>query len=162
MKKNYFIISIAFLLLVATGCTKDQTNSFSAAVTATVGTTPYSSTKNNVNVGESAIVPGGTVGGTEQVTITAGSDASTDSYLVIAFGYAANDIKTYSVATHEAICAYHKSGTSNDDLATSGTVTITGNDSSDVSLGKHLTGTFDFTTQAGVHITGNFSVQVNY
>jgi curli biogenesis system outer membrane secretion channel CsgG len=162
MKKHYFIVAIAFLLLTVTGCSKEETNSFSASVTATVGTTSYSSTKNNVNVGESGIVAGGTVGGTEQVTITATNDAASDSYLVIAFGYAANDVKSYSVASKQAICAYHKSGTTNDDLAVSGTVTITSNDASDVSLGKHLMGTFDFTTQSGVHVVGNFSVQVNY
>lgn len=163
MKKNYLIIAISFLLL-ATGCTKDQTNSFSASVTGTVGTSSYSSTSNNVNVGEGGIVAGGTVGGTEQVTITAANDANNADYLVIAFGYAANDVKSYNVASKHAICAYHKSGASSDDIAVSGTVTITKNEAIQIQgfEGKHLTGTFDFTTQSGVHITGNFSVQVNY
>ena len=162
MRKNYFVIAAAFLVLLITGCTKDQTNSFSASVTATIGTSQFSSSRNNVNVGESSPVQGGTVGGTEQVTITATSDASSDNFLVISFGYAANDVKTYQVSNQEAICAYHAANSSNDDLATSGSVTITSNDKSDVSDGKHLTGTFDFTTQGGIHITGDFSVQVNY
>jgi len=160
MRKNYFVVAAAFLILIASGCSKSSTNAFSANVTATVGTNSFSSTKNNVNVDESPSVQGGTVGGTEQVTITATSDASSSSYLVIAFGYAANDVKTYNIANQEALCAYNNG--SGDDPAVSGSVTITSNNTSDVSEGKHVSGTFDFTTQNGVHVTGYFGVQVNY
>ncbi|MBV9961519.1 MAG: hypothetical protein JO072_04670 [Parafilimonas sp.] len=160
MRKNYFVVAAAFLMLITAGCSKSSTNKFSANVQATIGTNAFSSTKNNVNVDESAPVQGGTVGGTEQVTITATSDASSSSYLVIAFGYAANDVKTYNIADQEALCAYNSG--SGDDPAVSGSVTITSNNTSEVSEGKHLSGTFDFTTQGGVHVSGYFGVQVSY
>lgn len=162
MKRNYFLSSLALLFLLITGCSKDQTNTFSAAVTASIGGASFTSTGGNVNVGEHAPVSGGAVGGTEIVDITASGDAATANYLVIDFGYAANDVKSYSIPTKQAICAYHKSGAASDDIATFGTVTITKNDVSDVSNGKHIEGAFDFTTQLGVHIIGTFSVQVNY
>ena len=161
--KNLFLAGgLAFLLVATNSCSKDATNKFNASVTATVGSVAFASSSSNVNVGESAPVSGGTTGGTEQVTITATSDASSSSYIVIAFGYAANDVKTYSISDGEAICAYRASGGGSDDIAVSGTVTITENNSSEVSQGKHLSGTFDFTTSGGDHITGDFSVQVSY
>ena len=165
MKTINFTIAFVFLLSMLVSCTKKETNAQSASVTATIGTTQFTSSGTSVNVGEDPTpAQGGTVGGQEQVTITAESDASagTDKdYLVIAFGYNPGDIKSYSVQKREAICAYHKSG-SNDDIALTGTVTITSNTSLDGALGKHLDGTFNFTTQKGLNVSnGAFIVQVN-
>lgn len=164
MKRISFSLSLILSLLFFS-CTKQQENENTAFVTATIGTTAFSSNKANVNVGEHPNPQGGVIGGTEQVTITGQSDASTGTdkdYIVIAFGYKAGDVKSYSIDSKEAIGAYHKSG-SPDDVALKGTVTITGNSGLDGSLGKHLNGTFDFTTQQGVHVSsGAFGVQVNY
>jgi hypothetical protein len=166
MKKIYFAISLV-LLLFFIGCIKDlQTtggNSQFASIKATIGTISFNSNKNNVNVQMSPPQQGGTVGGQSQVTLTGESDISTGTdkdYLVIAFGYNPGDIKKYSIEKKEAICAYHKSGSS-DDITLQGTVTILKNSIS--GNGKYyLYGTFDFTTQKGVHVnTGTFTVYVN-
>lgn len=165
MKKISFAFSLIMLSLLVGNCTKDKANAESAYVKATIGTIAFYSSTDKVNVGEDANPQGGTTGGTEQVTITAESEASTGTdkdYLVIAFGYKAGDIKTYSIQQKEAISAYHKSG-SGDDIAQTGTVTITDNKVSDFSLGRYLHGTFDITTQKGVHVSnGTFTVYVNY
>lgn len=166
MKTINFTIAFVFLLLMLVSCTKKQENAQNAYVGTTIGTAQFTSSGVNVNVGEDSLSQGGTLGGEEQVTITAESDASTGSdkdYLVIAFGYKQGDIKSYSVQNKEAIGAYHKSGSNGDDIAISGTVTITDNVGLDGSLGKHLNGTFNFTTQKGLNISsGTFGVQVNY
>jgi len=166
MKIINFTIAFVFLLSMLVSCTKKETNAQSATVTATIGTTQFTSSGTNVDVGEDPTpAQGGTIGGQEQVTITSESNASTGTdkdYLVITFGYNPGDIKSYSVQNREAICAYHKSGSNGDDIALTGTVTITDNQGVDGSLGKHLHGTFNFTTQKGINVSnGTFSVQVN-
>lgn len=162
MKKNYLLFAIAFLFLMTTGCNKKQKNTYDADVTATIGTIAFHSTGKNVDVGESPAVVGSAMGGTEDVTITGSDNTVTESYLVVEFGYTANDVKSYSVDTKQAICAYHKSGAVSDDVALTGSVTITKNIPVEITVGKHLEGNYDFTTQAGIHVTGTFSVQVNY
>ena len=166
MKTINFTIAFVLLLSMLVSCTKKETNAQYAYVAATIGTSQFSSSGTSVNVGEDPTpAQGGTIGGQEQVTITAESNASTGTdkdYLVIAFGYNPEDIKSYSVQNREAICAYHQSGSNGDDIALTGTVTITDNGVLDGALGKHLNGTFNFTTQKGINVSnGTFSVQVN-
>ncbi len=165
MKLSFSIPLLLLMLILNFGCTKSQQNSANAYVTANIGTINYSSKKDNVNVNESAAVPNGTVGGQFQVTITANDDNATStnkSYLVIAVGYNPGDIKTYDVGSKQAICSYHKSGSTQDDIAQTGTVTITSNHANDAALGHQLDGSFDFITYGGVHVTnGSFTVYVS-
>jgi hypothetical protein len=150
MRKSVLPVLALAITLFSFSCNKKDAADILDNVSATIGTTSFSTTSINKNYATS--------GNPTQLTVTA--DGSNGEYLVFAIKNfnKTSPLGTYTItsgSTSQGIGAYHKAGASADEIATSGQIIITLNGNGGDAIG----GSFDFTTQQGTHVSnGSFFV----
>lgn len=157
MKKFIFAFTLA-LSVSFISCEKKEVEEVYGTMTATINPGGGSFTATTVN---SSADPN-TIPRTFPYKLSIEGLNSSNEYISIVFKYTGNTGTvniTSPLTSSNAVMAYHKAGATSDDIALSGSVTVTAITELAVSSShKKIDGTFDFITQTNAHVTGSFTV----
>jgi hypothetical protein len=157
MKKIIFTGTLA-LLVSFISCEKKEVEQVYGTMTATINPGGGSFTATSVT---SSANPN-TIPRTFPYQLSIEGRNASNEYISIVFRYTGTTGTvniTAPLTSSNAVMAYHKAGAAGDDIALSGSITVTA--ITELALNsshKKIDGTFDFITQSNAHVTGNFTV----